>query len=79
MTLSLRYQYSRNSNESLPYFANRVNVSGDAGINGNDQDPRNWGPPGSALPATCRPELGLVRLDEDQHAGVGGGLFTLPR
>jgi trimeric autotransporter adhesin len=46
MTLSLRYQYSRNSNESLPYFANRVNVSGDAGINGNDQDPRNWGPPG---------------------------------
>ena len=45
MTLSLRYQYSRNSAESLPYFANRVNVSGDAGINGNDQDPRNWGPP----------------------------------
>jgi hypothetical protein len=46
MTLSLRYQFSRTSNESLPYFANRVNVSGDAGINGNDQDPRNWGPPG---------------------------------
>jgi hypothetical protein len=46
MTLTLRYQYSRSSNESLPYFANRVNVSGDAGINGNDQDPRNWGPPG---------------------------------
>ena len=22
-----------------------MNVSGDAGINGNDQDPRNWGPP----------------------------------
>ena len=46
MTLSLRYQYSRTSNESLPHFANRVNVSGDAGISGNDQDPRNWGPPG---------------------------------
>ena len=45
MTLSLRYQYSRTSTELLPYFANRVNVSGDAGINGNDQDPRNWGPP----------------------------------
>jgi hypothetical protein len=28
-----------------PYFANRVNVSGDAGIVGNDQDPVNWGPP----------------------------------
>ena len=46
MTLSLRYQYSRTSTEALPHFANRVNVSGDAGINGNDQDPRNWGPPG---------------------------------
>ena len=45
MTLSLRYQFSRSSAELLPHFANRVNVSGDAGINGNDQDPRNWGPP----------------------------------
>jgi hypothetical protein len=45
MTLTLRYQYSRSSNESLPYFGNRVDVSGDAGINGTDQDPRNWGPP----------------------------------
>ena len=45
MTLRLRYQYSRTSSELVPYFANRVNVSGVAGINGNDQDPRNWGPP----------------------------------
>ena len=28
-----------------PHFANRVNVSGEAGITGNDQDPTNWGPP----------------------------------
>jgi hypothetical protein len=45
MTLSLRYQYSRTSTELLPHFANRVNVSGAAGISGTDQDPRNWGPP----------------------------------
>ena len=45
MTLNLRYQHSRTTTELLPYFANRVNVSGDAGITGNDQDPRNWGPP----------------------------------
>src|SRR4029077_2369841 len=25
-----------------PYFANRTNVSGDAGIAGNAQDPANW-------------------------------------
>jgi hypothetical protein len=46
MTMTLRYQFSRSSSELLPYFGNRVNVSADAGINGNDQDPRNWGPPG---------------------------------
>jgi hypothetical protein len=45
MTLTVRYQYSRTANEQLPHFANRVNVSGNAGITGNDQDPRNWGPP----------------------------------
>jgi hypothetical protein len=40
-------QYSRNSNRLLPYFANRPNgnVSGAAGIEGNDQTPLNWGPP----------------------------------
>ena len=45
MTLNVRYQHSRTTTEQLPHFANRVNVSGDAGITGNDQDPRNWGPP----------------------------------
>jgi hypothetical protein len=44
-TLRTRYQYTRAGDESLPHFANRVNVSGDAGITGNDQDPLNWGPP----------------------------------
>jgi len=45
MTVAARYQYSRTSNESLPFFANRIDVSGGAGIVGNDSDPRNWGPP----------------------------------
>jgi hypothetical protein len=45
MTLTVRYQFAKNVNEQVPHFANRVNVSGDAGIVGNDQDPRNWGPP----------------------------------
>ena len=30
---------------STPFFANRLNVSGEAGIGGNNQDPQNWGPP----------------------------------
>lgn len=43
-TLRTRYQYTQTAAESVPYFSNRVNVSGDAGITGNDQDPLNWGP-----------------------------------
>jgi hypothetical protein len=43
-TLRARYQYTRTATQSLPYFSNRVNVSGGAGITGNDQDPLNWGP-----------------------------------
>jgi hypothetical protein len=39
------YQFSRQSTRLLPFFANRVNVSGEAGITGNNQDMLNWGPP----------------------------------
>jgi hypothetical protein len=45
MTVNARYQYTRAKAELVPYFANRVDVSGAAGITGNDSDPRNWGPP----------------------------------
>ena len=39
------YQYSRQSVRSTPFFENRENLSGVAGITGNDQDPFYWGPP----------------------------------
>ena len=38
-------QFSRYSVQTTPYFANRENVSAEAGILGNDQDSVNWGPP----------------------------------
>ena len=40
-----QYTFTRRAARTTPYFADRVNVSGDAGINGNGQDPRDWGPP----------------------------------
>lgn len=43
--LSTGYQFSRHVDTTIPYFAGRSNVSGDAGIIGNDQRPENWGPP----------------------------------
>jgi hypothetical protein len=42
---TFRYQFNRQSTRLTPYFANRVNVSGAAGITGNNQEAVNWGPP----------------------------------
>jgi hypothetical protein len=39
------YQFSRSSVGLTPFFENRNNVSGAAGIAGNDQNPLDWGPP----------------------------------
>ena len=38
-------QFSRQTNRTDPFFANRINVSGGAGIGGNNQEAQNWGPP----------------------------------
>jgi hypothetical protein len=43
--LNLGYRFNRLSTRITPYFENRENVSGEAGITGNNQDPMNWGPP----------------------------------
>jgi hypothetical protein len=42
---TLSYQFSRNAITAIPNFANVTNISGAAGITGNNQDPTNWGPP----------------------------------
>jgi hypothetical protein len=42
---TLGLQFSRATNHLTPFFANRENISGEAGITGNNQDPQNWGPP----------------------------------
>ncbi|MGE0393491.1 MAG: carboxypeptidase regulatory-like domain-containing protein [Vicinamibacterales bacterium] len=45
LSLRMRYQFTGQTTRTTPYFANRTNVSGDAGITGNNQAPGNWGPP----------------------------------
>jgi hypothetical protein len=67
------YQFSRQTSRSVPYFANRVNVSGEAGIAGNNQDPVNWGPPSLVFSS------GLAGLSDTQPqrsrtTTQGGGL-----
>ncbi len=44
-SIHFKYEFSRLATDVTPYFANRTNVSGAAGILGNDQEPLNWGPP----------------------------------
>jgi hypothetical protein len=50
LQFSMRYQLARSASRVTPFFANRTNVSGDAGITGNSQDPVNWGPPTLSFP-----------------------------
>jgi hypothetical protein len=40
------YRFNRQSSQTVPYFQNRTNISGLAGIAGNSQETVNWGPPG---------------------------------
>ena len=45
MFVTLGYRLTRFRIDLRPQFANVSNISGNAGITGNDQDPNNWGPP----------------------------------
>jgi hypothetical protein len=60
--LNLGYQYSYFSTRATPYFEDRQNVSGLAGISGNNQDPMNWGPPALAFSS------GIAQLSDSQSA-----------
>jgi trimeric autotransporter adhesin len=58
MFLSLGYTFSRLATHVSPFWENRENISGEAGITGNNQDPMNWGPP------TLTFSSGLVGLSD---------------
>lgn len=57
-----KVQFNRLAARTTPYFANRQNVSGDAGITGNNQDPLNWGPPSLYFSS------GIVSLSDAQQS-----------
>ena len=58
----MRHTYTRQTNTSEPYFANAINVSGDAGIMGNNQEPENWGPPSLSFAS------GIAGLSSGQYS-----------
>jgi hypothetical protein len=65
LQFQLRHTYNRNTNTSEPFFANNINVSGIAGITGNNQEPQNWGPPGLSFAS--------------ELAGLSSGQYSLNR
>jgi hypothetical protein len=72
LLLSGRYQLTRAISSVAPFFAHQINVSGDAGITGNDQAAGNWGPPRLSFPGIA----GLNDAEQQRIAswvhGVGG-------
>jgi hypothetical protein len=74
----LSARFSRLSNRVNPYFANRRNVSEQAGITGNNQEPANWGPPAltfsSGIATLSDVQNSLTR---NQTAGISGSLFRV--
>jgi hypothetical protein len=78
LALRLRYQLTQMAARTTPHFAGVTNVSGRAGIAGNDQSEEHWGPPGIVLP-------GVVTLTDVPyqssrvHADAGGAEAYLNR
>jgi hypothetical protein len=59
---TFRYQFSRLATRTTPYFTNRLNVSGQAGISGNNQESVNWGPPALSFSG------GIASLSDAQYS-----------
>jgi hypothetical protein len=69
-------QLSRESVRLTPYFAERLNVSGLAGVVGNNQEPANWGPPALSFSSGIAPlSTANSSLSRNQTGGIAGSLF----
>jgi hypothetical protein len=69
------YQFTRAVSTVTPFFANRTNVSGDAGISGNSQAAADWGPPSLLFP-----DIADLRDAQYQHSTTNthaGGVEVL--
>jgi hypothetical protein len=73
--LRARYQFTRSASSVAPFFAGRANVSGDAGIIGNDQDPASWGPPTLVFPGIAGLSDGAPQRTVTATHAPGGELL----
>ncbi len=75
LTLRPRFQYTELTNETTPYFANRLNVSGLAGITGNNQDSSNWGPPTLSFSTITGLTDALPNFNRNRTVGGGAEAY----
>lgn len=75
LRMNLGYQFSRQSNRVTPYWENRANISGLAGITGNSQVPMDWGPPtlnfSSGLTPMTDAISSLIRNETNGVSAIG--------
>jgi hypothetical protein len=74
-TIRPRAQYRQLTTETTPYFANRTNVSGLAGITGNNQEPANWGPPGLTFSTVAGLNDALPNFNRNRLYGGGAEAY----
>ncbi len=81
MSTTLEFQFTRSSTQNLSYFENKTNVSGNAGIVGNNQEPLYWGPPqlnfqssqfsglNDQIPGYVKPQTATLKTDSTWNHG----------
>ena len=73
--LTLSAQFSRFATKTTPFFANHQNISGNAGITGNNQDPVNWGPPSLSFVTIQGLSDGQFSSNRNQSSGMTAEMF----
>lgn len=71
---NLRWNFSRNTNNTLPYFANGANVASQLGIAGTSSNPLNYGPPNLSFTNFGGLTDASAALARNQTSSVNGGL-----
>ncbi len=60
--VNINYSFNRSTARNIPFFSSRQNVSGIAGVTGNNQEAVNWGPPSLNF------STGIATLGEQQYS-----------
>lgn len=71
---NLRFNFSRNRNQTLPYFAYTSDIAGQLGIQGTSDEPINYGPPNLSFTNFGNMSDASPVLRRDQTAAVTEGI-----